>query len=196
MTEAEWLASADPQAMLAHLLRLRDYGTARAEGATDRKLRLFACACAALIARGKEEREFAEKWAAQIESGEDRGSSPPLLPGESWPQACAEGWADPSAAALHAPGPDFQPQKASLLRCILGNPWRPAAFDPEWRHACHSGWINASSIAHVIYTENRWADLPILADALEEAGCEGADLLGPGPHARGCHVVDLVLGKE
>ena len=41
--------------------------------------------------------------------------------------------------------------------------------------------------------------LAVLADALEEAGCDQADLLthlrGPGPHVRGCWVVDLILGK-
>jgi hypothetical protein len=39
-----------------------------------------------------------------------------------------------------------------------------------------------------------------LADALEEAGCDSADLLGhlrgPGPHVRGCWAVDLILGKS
>jgi len=42
--------------------------------------------------------------------------------------------------------------------------------------------------------------LAVLADALEEAGCADAELLGhlrgPGPHVRGCWVVDLLLGKE
>jgi hypothetical protein len=42
--------------------------------------------------------------------------------------------------------------------------------------------------------------MPILADALQDAGCENADILdhcrGPGPHVRGYWVVDLVLGKE
>jgi hypothetical protein len=41
--------------------------------------------------------------------------------------------------------------------------------------------------------------LGVLADALEEAGCDNPDILshlrGPGPHTRGCWVVDLVLGK-
>jgi hypothetical protein len=42
--------------------------------------------------------------------------------------------------------------------------------------------------------------MPILADALEDAGCDNADILqhcrGAGEHVRGCWVVDLVLGKE
>jgi hypothetical protein len=41
--------------------------------------------------------------------------------------------------------------------------------------------------------------LAVLADALEEAGSTDADILGhlrgPGPHVRGCWVVDLILGK-
>ena len=49
--------------------------------------------------------------------------------------------------------------------------------------------------------ESRCFDrLPILADALEDAGCDNADILahcrGPGPHVRGCWVVDLILGKS
>ena len=44
------------------------------------------------------------------------------------------------------------------------------------------------------------ARLAVLADALEEAGCTDADLLGhlrgPGPHVRGCWVIDLLSGRE
>jgi len=81
-----------------------------------------------------------------------------------------------------------------LLRCIAGNPFRPVAFDPNWRTE------TVVSLASAIYAERAFDRLPILADALEEAGCDHADILshcrGPGPHARGCWVVDLVLGKE
>ena len=42
--------------------------------------------------------------------------------------------------------------------------------------------------------------LPILADALEDAGCGDVDILahlrGPGPHVRGCWAVDPLLGRE
>jgi thioredoxin-like negative regulator of GroEL len=55
-------------------------------------------------------------------------------------------------------------------------------------------------LAHEIAREQRFADLPILADALEEAGCSNADILNhcrqPGEHVRGCWVVDLLLGKS
>jgi hypothetical protein len=55
-------------------------------------------------------------------------------------------------------------------------------------------------LASHIYDSRAFDRLPILADALEEAGCKDAEILahcrGPGPHVRGCWVVDLVLGKE
>jgi hypothetical protein len=55
-------------------------------------------------------------------------------------------------------------------------------------------------LAEAIHADRRFEDLPILADALADAGCANAELLGhlggPGPHARGCWVVDLLLGKE
>jgi hypothetical protein len=53
------------------------------------------------------------------------------------------------------------------------------------------------ALAEAMYLERWWADLPVLADALEEASCTDARVLehlrGPGPHARGCHVLDLIL---
>jgi hypothetical protein len=81
-----------------------------------------------------------------------------------------------------------------LIRCIFGNPFRPVVFDPRWRTPA------ASAVAHAIYEEGRFADLPVLADALEESGCTGADILDhcrkPGEHARGCWVVDRILNQE
>jgi hypothetical protein len=57
-----------------------------------------------------------------------------------------------------------------------------------------------SRIARDIYQERRFADLPILADALEDAGCANSDLIdhlrSPGPHVRGCFALDLVLCRE
>ena len=84
--------------------------------------------------------------------------------------------------------------QASLLRDISGNPFRPVTIDRAWRTA------TAVAIAQAIYDERAFDRLPVLADALEDAGCDNADLLGhcrsPGPHVRGCWVVDLLLGKE
>jgi hypothetical protein len=74
------------------------------------------------------------------------------------------------------------------------NPFRPVAFDPRWRSE------SAVSLARTAYDTRDFTLLPILADALEEAGCDNADVLthcrGDGPHVRGCWVVDGVLGKQ
>jgi hypothetical protein len=55
-------------------------------------------------------------------------------------------------------------------------------------------------LAQAIYDDRVFDRLPILADALEEAGCTNADILNhcrqPGEHVRGCWVVDLLLGKS
>ena len=85
-----------------------------------------------------------------------------------------------------------------LLRDIVGNPFRPPqALNPAWLAGDGAA---ISVLARVIYDERRWEDLPILADALEEAGCTNADMLNhcrqPGEHIRGCWVVDLLLGKS
>ena len=65
-----------------------------------------------------------------------------------------------------------------------------------------SAWRTSTvvALARGIYEERAFDRLPMLADALEEAGCEDADMLAhcrrSGPHVLGCWVVDLVLGKK
>ena len=89
---------------------------------------------------------------------------------------------------------DLQDGVIESLRCIVGNPFHPIAFDPRWRTE------TAVALAAGIYDLRAFDRMPILADALEEAGCDHPDVLahcrGPGPHARGCWVVDGMLGKE
>ena len=88
-------------------------------------------------------------------------------------------------------------QQCQLLREIVGNPFCPAAVAPAWL-AWDGG--TAPKLAQAIYAERAFDRLPVVADALEDAGCTEADLLGhlrgPGPHVRGCWAVDLLLGKE
>jgi hypothetical protein len=92
---------------------------------------------------------------------------------------------------------DFQVNPTQWLRCLFGNPFRPATLDPAWL-----SWHNRLpvSMARQMYDSRDFADMPVLADALEEAGCRDADILGHcrfgGDHVRGCWVVDLLLGKE
>jgi hypothetical protein len=84
--------------------------------------------------------------------------------------------------------------QAAIFRDIVGNLLDPVAFDPRWRTEDTLG------LARGIYEERAFARLPLLADALMDAGCDDERLLGhcqsKGPHTRGCWVVDLILGKE
>jgi hypothetical protein len=80
------------------------------------------------------------------------------------------------------------------VRDVFGNPFRPAVADPRWLTP------TVLSLAGGIYTERAYDRLPVLADALQDAGCDSEEVLahcrGAGPHVRGCWVVDLILGKE
>jgi hypothetical protein len=84
-----------------------------------------------------------------------------------------------------------------LLRELFGNPFRPITLDLSW-FSWNEGTI--LKLAQAIYDSRSFTDMPILADALEEAGCDNADILThcrqSGEHLRGCWVVDLLLGKE
>jgi hypothetical protein len=88
-------------------------------------------------------------------------------------------------------------RQSDLIRDILGNPFRPMVVKPAWLSWNHG---TVPAIARHIYDDRAFHDLPILADALEDAGCTNADLLdhcrGPCPHVRGCWAVDLLLGKN
>jgi hypothetical protein len=94
------------------------------------------------------------------------------------------------AVGLPKPAP-----AAALLRDLFGNPFRPAPrFDIGWL-AWNGG--TAAKVARGLYEGRAFDRLPLLADALEDAGCADADLLGhlrgPGPHVRGCWAVDSLL---
>jgi hypothetical protein len=85
--------------------------------------------------------------------------------------------------------------QCAIIRDVFGNPFRPVAFDPAWRTG------TAVDLANTMYDARDFAAMPVLADALEEAGCDVPDVLGhcrdpKGAHVRGCWVVDLVLRKK
>jgi hypothetical protein len=86
-------------------------------------------------------------------------------------------------------------ERCTLLREVAGNPYRPVDIDREWL-----GWNDGcvGKMARSIYDERRFPDLPVLADALEEAGCPSPDLVAhcrtPGSHVPGCWAIDLLLG--
>jgi hypothetical protein len=100
-----------------------------------------------------------------------------------------------SLDAMHSVGQIEKLAQLATLRDIFGNPFRPAAFDPAWRTS------DVLLLARGIYEDRAFERMPILADALQDAGCDSADILShcsdaTAAHVRGCWVVDRVLGKE
>jgi hypothetical protein len=84
-----------------------------------------------------------------------------------------------------------------LIREVFTGLVRPSSFDPAWREH-HGGAVLA--VARSIYDQRTFSELPVLADALEDASCTDATLLGHlrglAPHVRGCWALDLVLGRS
>lgn len=217
MTETEWFACTDPQPMLAFL---------RGK-VSDRKLRLFACACCrriwhvitdsrhavelaeryadgqASLAELEDAREEAELIWSDPEFGEDvarqhsfRGYSTLWCSDDDAAevtQYCVQMAAEAAARPNDLDNPERAVQ-CDLLRCIFRNPFRPMTIDQSWQ----TGTV--VFLAQAIYADRAFDRMGILADALEESGCTNPDILshcrGPGPHTRGCWVVDLILGKK
>jgi hypothetical protein len=88
-------------------------------------------------------------------------------------------------------------RQASILLDLFGNPFRSVKLNRAWL-----AWNDATilHIAQAIYDQRAFDRMRKLADALEDAGCDNADILKhcrePGEHVRGCWVIDLLLGKE
>jgi hypothetical protein len=214
MSEAEWLACTDTQQMLTF-----------AGLVSARKLRLFACACCRrywdLLADERSRRavEVAERFAdgtateeelAQAHSLAQRARDDAYVNGSprladkafvktlmSTARVCQPSAAHAAAYAAAWPGvPDSHAPEADLLHDIFGNPFRSVSLTPSW--LTWNGGV-VVRVARSIYETSRFEDLPVLADALEEAGCTDADLLahcrGAGEHVRGCWALSLLLGK-
>jgi hypothetical protein len=86
---------------------------------------------------------------------------------------------------------------AAFLRCLFGNPFAPVEIDPRWLE-----W-NGQVVVRIAEELDQMTDcarFPLLADALEDAGCSSHELLyhlrGPGPHCRGCFAVTMLLGER
>ncbi len=214
LTERTWETCNDPAAMLEYL---------RGK-ASERKLRLFAVACCRPLLKPKQWEHDALDIAEQIADGKPAGYSRKLwkvtLEEWDWWQTWLMEDDSPLNWALHfaldanlqktgldadftewvaglGPGSKKRAdlaRQAHLLRCIFGNPFRPVAFADSWRPRA------VTTLARSIYEERRFEDLPVLADALEECGCDNQEVLGHcragGEHVRGCWVVDLVLGHD
>ncbi len=204
MTEAEWLACDDPIPMI-RFLRNR---------ASDRKFRLFGCACylnlwirfpvAELyrdVLRASEDYADQRISKSQFKLARKKGDwqKAPHVTGEAsmvaWASAsacCGEPYV--AACKTTRTRPEETVVQVGLTRCIFGNPFRPVAFSLAWRTS------TVLALASQMYESREFGAMPILGDALQDAGCDCADVLnhcrGEGPHVRGCWVVDLVLGKE
>lgn len=87
----------------------------------------------------------------------------------------------------------LQTSVAAAIRDLFGNPYRPVAVEPSWLTS------TVVALANGIYEERAFDRMPILADALQDAGCDNDDVLthcrGDSPHVRGCWVVDLLTGR-
>jgi hypothetical protein len=84
--------------------------------------------------------------------------------------------------------------QAAVLRDLF-NPFRAVTLDPDWRTR-NGGTV--ARVAAAIHEAGDFGGVPVLADALEEAGCTDRTLLDHcrgGPHVRGCWAVDLLLGR-
>ncbi len=217
--EKRWLTSDDPEALLA--------GFVDATG--TRKLRLFSCACCrrawkfakdgrllSLLrtlenaAEGKvkdRSREVARNHSYAVARAEI-GDMQQCLAFEIWAAldneidldvgecaAAAFGYVKGSGQRFERGKAAERKEQANVVREIFGNPFRPVAFNPAWRTS------DAMLLASGIYDERAFDRMPILADALQEAGCDSDALLKHcrDPHAthvRGCWALDLVLGKQ
>jgi hypothetical protein len=218
MTEAEWLACDDPNPMLHFVVGK----------ASDRKARLFAFACCRTVrptpASIEESRLIGELETHFEQSTGKVGTDYATDLFDRWRRASPDGRTHywdmfyylVTASPLHAAhrvssysrrfasphrvdGSSISERDAErrtqsrLLRDIFGNPFRPVSFSPEWRTD------TAVSLARQMYESRDFSAMPILADALQDAGCDSAEILGhcrgAGPHVRGCWVVDVVLVK-
>lgn len=214
MTRREWMACKDPGVMLR---LLRDRGLIDA-----RKARLFGAACCRrhwdlLPGEGRTAVEAVERFADGLAGREEldaartaftatlgRMSGPASFAGFAVSYLMAEARHDPFryatdllswAAQASENQAEEMAAQAGILRCLFGSPpFRGVEMKPEW---LASGDGVVANLARGIYDERAFDQMPILADALVDAGC-GDDVLmehlrGAGPHARGCHVLDWLL---
>jgi hypothetical protein len=220
MTEAEWLVCNEPIRMLKFL-----YGKVRA-----RKKRLLGVSCCRRIwhllrdERSRSAVELAEQSADWRISARDLD----VISGaaeEAFEDAIdSDGNYTPAMAAAHAASYASNPSlrrsdlieviqaateaspfgvlsehaaQAILFRDIFGSSFHTTKVKRSWLK-WNDGII--AKLAQATYNERAFDRLPILADALEEAGCTDAEILNhcrqPGEHVRGCWVVDLILGKS
>lgn len=202
MTEAEWLASDNVERMLATV-----------SSSNQRKLRLFACACCRQTWQSLTEQAQGAIEATEHDADGTVDRAEVLMKRQSTRGLSLEAHAavssatevseeresfDPQyawkwAAAASDDAPAAWAAQSQILRCLF-HPFRSITSSPEWRTD------TAIALARGIYDSREFGAMPILADALQDAGCDNDDILAHcrsgEAHVRGCWVVDLVLGKE
>jgi hypothetical protein len=207
MTETTWLRSTQPRTMLNYLEVYHNVARTRAG---RRKLRLLGCATARSLwndfeekygnivnvaesyADGRIQKDEVASWKAglQREAFWGRGGHEAEMIVDLSPQRA-------TAMLQDYRSDDIRTRQSDLVREVFGNPFRPPVLRPTWLDWNERAVVR---LAEAIYEERAFDHLTILADALEDAGCTDADILGhcrgPGPHVRGCWVVDLLLGKS
>ncbi len=196
MTEHEWLASQDPAAMLAVISDQR-FGSQPDYVASDRKLRLFCCACC-------REKGSSTQFESLLEHYEKEGFH---YPDDSSPPMSDLNWA--RAWTEKGEGKPKDLRKAEIMRCVFGNVFRPLRCSVTGNplgtdtvqlcadgslKGCDCRWLTPTvlSVAQSIHDEGRWGEVGVLADALEDAGCVGTQCVaceGKGGHWRcpNCH---------
>ena len=215
MTRRQWLSCTEPAAML-RLLRDREVVNAR-------KARLFGSACCRrhcelLPGEGRRAVEAVERFAEGLaDKGELDAARTAFMAtlggatgagsfaGIAVSYLMAEARHDPAGYALDlspwaAQASENQAEvaaQAGIVRCLFGSPpFEPVKIRLEWL-AFGDGVV--VQLARGICDERAFDRMPILADALEDAGCGDEHLLGhlrkPGPHARGCFVIASLLGR-
>jgi hypothetical protein len=211
MTETDWVTSNDPVAM-ATVLDERF-------GLSDRKLWLLACAClsrarsvvtqpvlcwavrtAGRYADGRSGHADMTGSANAIQVFASTAPNEIGVTGALWELLSTDQFRDSGldrrvqemVQVLTEAEPDLTPHLPRLFRCVFG----PLLFRPV-RLTRSIRTRTVVTLAQVLYEEMPGDELPILADALEDAGCTDTDIIGhlrsPGPHVRGCFAVDLCL---
>jgi hypothetical protein len=192
MTEVEWLTGADARQM--HLV-LKDHPRG-----TPRVWRLFLAAFwrtqQEFIANKRTLAEFLRRVALVEEWGETGVAPSKYYRNVFLHEDVAKAVEGTIRMAVPSEQiwPTAPPRQADALREVFGNPFRVVAVEPEWLTT------DVLALARGIYDERAFDRMPILADALQDAGCANEDVLDhcratAVTHVRGCWVLDGLLGK-
>lgn len=212
MTEDEWLSCEDFSKLFEHL---------KSETIAHRKYRLFLTACCRIFlpdlltnertyrlidmaeryadgSLGREELDRAKRVALAavrddypLLDAAIRGISHglPHRQAVDFPFFCLNSW---DTSNFNPPTASQQRRLCDMIRDIF--PFHPITPDPSWLTS------TVVSLSQQMYDSRDFSTMPIMADALQDAGCDNPTILEhcrqPGSHVKGCYVVDLCLEKQ